>query len=116
MSQTDATNETDVVKPEIGGLVFFYPAVSDEAARNNHAKVIPAIVVNTNGDNPNFSLNLHAFPDGPLSLWRTSVPHQSKASEGQSYWLGDEEWIEDVEELNTDEMKSGEGSDKQPAA
>ncbi len=64
--------------PYIGALVVFHPSDGDAPAKNNYAKEIPAIVsaVFSSSGAPPFYANLKCLPDGPGTLWRTSIPHQ----------------------------------------
>lgn len=70
--------ETKMIKvPQVGDVVLYRPAVMDLAARNNSTLEIPAIIVRVWGPAPGSAVNLKCIPDGPGTLWRTSINHQT---------------------------------------
>lgn len=75
--------EKHVKSPHIGAVVIFHPAADDRAARHNHysendeAPEIAAVITAVHGQGATGSVNLKAIPDGPGTLWRTSVSHQT---------------------------------------
>lgn len=75
----DRASLKQVKAPYVGAVVVYRPSdgSQDAPARNNFAEEIPAIVTRTWGDEPNSAINLKCFPDGPGTLWRTSVQHQT---------------------------------------
>jgi len=85
-NQTSSTGESAKVtivektyngikQPKVGDVVILHLAEYDQI-QNNQAKELPAIVSRVFFDGPPFTINLKGLPDGPGTIWRTSVMHQ----------------------------------------
>lgn len=78
----------------VGRIVHFYPGKNDQlhptygnGYNNNGADVLPAIVVQVFGSTPEVgNMAIFAFNTDASLVRRYSVPHKSKALDGQSYW------------------------------
>jgi hypothetical protein len=74
----------------VGRIVMYVPTDEDLAiAAGNKTDRLPAVVVKTWEDTSyeNDEINLKVFTDGPVDLWRTSVPYdQSDKQPGTWHW------------------------------
>lgn len=62
--------------PYVGAIVIMHLADTDQI-QNNYAKEMPAIVSQVFGSSGTSGVcNLKGLPDGPGTIWRTSVMHQ----------------------------------------
>lgn len=59
--------------PKVGDIVILHLGDNDPI-QNNYAKELPAIITRVWS---NTTVNLKGLPDGPGSIWRTSVMHQN---------------------------------------
>lgn len=59
--------------PKVGDIVILHLGDNDQI-QNNYAKELPAIVTRVWSNN---CVNLKGIPDGPGTVWRTSVLHQN---------------------------------------
>jgi hypothetical protein len=61
--------------PYVGAVVVLHLGDHDPI-QNNHTKEMPAVITRVWSTTPPFTVNLKGLPDGPGTIWRTSVMHQ----------------------------------------
>ena len=64
-----------IKQPKEGDIVILHLAESDQI-QNNYSREMPAIVSRVFGQGPPFTINMKGLPDGPGTIWRTSIMHQ----------------------------------------
>lgn len=73
-----------------GRIVMYVPHLNDVTeTKGNMATVYPAIIVATweHTSYENDEVNLKVFTDGPVDIWRTSIPHdQETKAPGTWHW------------------------------
>src|ERR1041385_3412310 len=62
--------------PRVGDSIVLHIGDGDQV-QNNSAKEMAAVVARVWYDGPPFTINIKGFPDGPGTIWRTSVMHQT---------------------------------------
>jgi hypothetical protein len=76
----------------VGRVVVYVPFATDynEANGNIGSSGLPAIIVNSWNDltfyHDNSQVNLKVFTDGPVDLWRCSVPYDENKTPGSWHW------------------------------
>lgn len=75
----------------VGRIVMYVPHLSENVeSRGNLSDLLPAIVVQDWKGNEAYqeqsSVNLKVFTDGPVDLWRTSVPYSEEKTPGTWPW------------------------------
>lgn len=82
--------------PRLGDSIVLHIGDGDQV-QNNYGKEMAAVVARVWHDAPPFTINIKGLPDGPGTIWRTSVMHQSglglgtAIAQGPSWRWPDEE-------------------------
>lgn len=100
MKDIGAINETEKImatikQPQVGDIVILHLADGDQI-QNNYSKEMPAVVTCVFSKGPPFTINMKGIPDGPGTIWRTSIMHQQPypntvMAQGASWRWPDEE-------------------------
>lgn len=77
INKTEKLMATTKRTPYVGAIVILHLAEGDQI-QNNYSREMPAVICRCFGgsDTPPHLVNLKGLPDGPGSIWRTSIPHQ----------------------------------------
>lgn len=76
INKTERTMENSIKPPYVGAVVILHLGEMDQV-QNNQSREMPAIVTRVWSTTPPFTVNLKGIPDGPGTIWRTSVMHQN---------------------------------------
>lgn len=77
INQTEKLMATNQRKPPFVGAVVILHLGDNDNIQNNTAKECPAIITRVWSTDPPYTVNLKGIPDGPGTIWRTSVMHQN---------------------------------------
>jgi len=65
-----------IKSPFVGAVVILHLGENDQI-QNNNSREMPAIITHVWSKDAPFTVNLKGIPDGPGTIWRTSIMHQN---------------------------------------